>query len=549
VSYTSNRDERFLDPDGSKFGFNYSPFVRGELYINEGDAFNWNVNAMLMYNQSVADHNFNLNLALNANESTNNTASYAYCGFPSAQFNKPRYASGMLYKPNFGDDYSRMTGGFLTVNYSYKDIYLFDLSVRADGSSKFGSEQRVAPFWSLGTGINLHYYNFIKKLSAVNIARVRGNYGQVGRVSFPPYSALNMYNVLMDDWYTTGMGGTLMAMGNNQLAWDKVNTLNLGLDVTLWNRLTASFSYYNKRTRNMVTNVTIPASSGFTSYAENMGEVANNGYELMVNYAVIKNSKDWSLNVTANGAHNTNKILKITETMKAYNDQVDQYYASYIESNRYYIVNEKYLKPIRKYEEGSSEYSIYGMKSLGISPENGAEVFMNRDGSITHDWNAAEQTIIGNTSPTLQGSFSLNARYKGLALYTTFMYEFGGDQYNSTLIANVESVDIMNRNVDRRVLTERWQKPGDLSPLKSISDRYGFTRPSSRFVQKHNRLTFNSLSLSYDMDRAWISRLGLSALRVSGSMNDIAVFSTIRQERGTDYPFARTFSFTLNASF
>jgi hypothetical protein len=190
------------------------------------------------------------------------------------------------------------------------------------------------------------------------------------------------------------------------------------------------------------------------------------------------------------------------------------------------------------------------MKSLGISPENGAELFMKRDGTVTYDWDAAEQVIIGNTEPKLQGSFSFNARYKGFTLYSTFMYEFGGDLYNATLVNNVESVDVLAwNNVDRRAGLMRWQKPGDLAPLKAITDRYVFTRPTSRFVQKNNTLTFNSLSLGYDMDQDLIKRLGLSMLRLQFTMNDIAVFSTIHQERGINYPFARKFGFSLNASF
>lgn len=298
----------------------------------------------------------------------------------------------------------------------------------------------------------------------------------------------------------------------------------------------------------MVTSVSIPSATGFSSYMDNMGEVSNKGYELNVNLAVVKEA-DWGINVMANGAHNKNKIMKISESLKAYNDRVDKFYSDYRENNVYLSNNEKYQNPIRKYEEGGSEYAIFGMKSLGIDPATGSELFMNRDGSVTYDWNSSEQTIIGNTEPTLQGSFSLNARYKNFTLYSTFMYEFGGDLYNSTLISNVESVDITRYNVDRRVMTSRWKQPGDLSPYKSISDRYQYTRATSRFVQDNNTLTFNSLSLGYDLDQTLTKRIGFSMIRLQLTMNEIAVFSTIHQERGTSYPFSRKFGLMLNASF
>jgi TonB-linked SusC/RagA family outer membrane protein len=549
TTYKVNTNQQFIDPTDSRYSV-YTPAAsRGELRVNESKSLTWNTNLMLMYNRDIrGDHNLNLNLALNANEEAINSSAFAYSGFPSGQFHHPKNANNLISKPTFGDDNSRLAGIFLMGNYTFRNTYLFDISVRADGSSKFGSKQRFAPFWSFGAGINLHQYDFMKKLPAINNARLKANYGQTGRVSFSPYAARDTYQIMMDDWYTTGAGGSLMAMGNEQLSWDNVNTLNLGLDLSLWNRLTLNLSWYDKRTRDMVTNVTIPSSSGFTSYMDNMGEVSNKGYEIMLNLAIVK-GKDWNVNLSANGAHNKNEIVKISEALKEYNDRVDDYYSTYRESLLALYDNVKFLSPIRKYEEGGSEYAIFGMKSLGISPENGAELFMNRDGTVTYDWDAAEQIIIGNTEPTLQGSFAINARYKGFSLYTTFLYEFGGDLYNETLISNVESVDITRNNADRRAFIQRWQKPGDMAPFKSITDRYAFTRPTSRFVQENNNLTFNSLSLAYDMDNNLVRRAGFSMIRFQFTMNEIAVLSSIRQERGTSYPFARKFGFTLNASF
>ncbi|MDR3245519.1 MAG: SusC/RagA family TonB-linked outer membrane protein [Prevotellaceae bacterium] len=555
VNYTDNLGEQFIDPNASKFrnGLGYTTFTRGELFLRESKSFAWNTNLMLMYNRSIKDHNINFNLALNANENSDNSASFVYCGFPPGQFSDARYSSGLRDTPVFGDEKSRLAGAFLMTNYTYRNIYLFDLSVRADGSSRFGSKERYAPFWSFGAGINLHNYEFMKANTVVTNARVKANYGQTGRVSFSPYAARNTYQLMMDDWYTTGIGGSLMAMGNDLLTWDKVNTLNIGVDFTLWNRATFNLSWYDKRTRDMVTSISIPSSAGFTSYVDNMGEVSNKGYEIFMNLAIVKQT-DWGVNLIANGAHNKNKIVKISEALKAYNDRVDKFYENYSETPIYNNIvynerNDQYTKPIRKYEEGGSEYAIFGMKSLGIDPATGAELFMNRDGTVTYDWNAAEQQIVGNTEPLLQGSFSLNARYKNFSLYTTFIYEFGGDLYNTTLINNVESVDLSRYNADRRATEQRWKQPGDVVQFKSVKDRYGFTRPTSRFVQKNNTLMFNSLSLAYDFDRNLVKRLGLRMLRFQVTMNEIGVLSTIHQERGTSYPFARKFGFTLNAGF
>jgi TonB-linked SusC/RagA family outer membrane protein len=550
VTNTSNTREVYTDPRSSTSD-SRTPFTKGELEIQKSQQTTWNSNLMLMYNRYINHHNLNLNLILNANEDKMKSEQTHYRGFAQPQFHDPQYAYELVTSPVFSDDHSRLMGTSLQGNYTYKDTYLFDLSLRRDGSSKFGSKQRFGSFWSFGTGLNLHNYPFMQAYPFVQTARIKANYGETGRTSFPPYASQNRYRLMLDEWYTTGTGSALIAMGNEALTWDKVNTINIGVDLNVGNRLVFNFSYYDKRTHDMVTDLTIPSATGFTAYMDNVGEVSNKGYEWNVNVAVVKQA-GWSVNVGANGAHNVNRIEKLSNALKEYNDRVDAFYNDYYYFDPdfpYDSRNEKFLNPIRKYYEGGSEYAILGMKSLGISPENGAELFMNRDGSVTYDWDAAQQNVIGNTEPTMQGAFFLNARYKSFSLYTTFTYEFGGDLYNSTLVSNVESIDIRMNNTDRRAMTQRWQKPGDRMPYKSIRDRYTFTLPTSRFVQKNNTLSFNSLTVGYDMDRNLTQRLGLSMLRFQFSMNDIAVFSTIHQERGTSYPFARKFGFTLNAGF
>jgi hypothetical protein len=247
--------------------------------------------------------------------------------------------------------------------------------------------------------------------------------------------------------------------------------------------------------------------------------------------------------------------------LRDYNERVDAHFEDYsaaaTNSTLYALLNrldnDIYLtRPITKFQEGNSLTTIYGMKSLGINPANGQEVFQRLDGTITYDWNSAETQKIGDLEPKVTGALMIQARWKDLTLYTSFMYSMGGDKYNQTLVDNVENVNLFRYNADRRVVTDRWQKPGDRTQLKSIKDRYAVTRPTSRFVQKDNTLAFNSLQLGYDFTRSmlkYLDQVGIQTLRASFNMNDLAVFSSIRQERGLEYPFARTFTFTINAAF
>lgn len=123
-----------------------------------------------------------------------------------------------------------------------------------------------------------------------------------------------------------------------------------------------------------------------------------------------------------------------------------------------------------QYVEGGSLTSIFGVRSLGINPADGREIFIKRDGSLTYDWSSADQVVIGNEEPKAQGTFGLNLRWKNFTLFSTFMYEFGGQRYNSTLVSKVENARISSENVDRRVLTGRWQQIGDRTPYAKLTD-------------------------------------------------------------------------------
>ena len=256
-------------------------------------------------------------------------------------------------------------------------------------------------------------------------------------------------------------------------------------------------------------------------------------------------------------SHNKNKILKISESLKQYNERVNEHFDGYVYvSNSFlslltseYERNAGLATPIMKYEEGASLNTIYGMKSLGINPANGKEVYLRRNGTITQEWEASEQQPIGDEDPWANGSFGFDIRYKGFYMNTAFRYEFGGDMYNNTLVSNVENANLSQYNVDKRVMTDRWQKIDDVTPLKALQDRYYITRPTSRFVQKNNFVTFQSLTIGYDFEPQLIARAGLKTLSLQFNMEDIATISTVKQEKGLSYPFARTFNFKLTTSF
>jgi hypothetical protein len=431
-------------------------------------------------------------------------------------------------------------------NYSWSDIYLLDVSLRLDGSSEFGKDEKVAPFWAGGVGLNVHKYGFLQDNPVLSTLKLRATYGQVGKVNFPVYAAMSSYNsTSVNDWYLTGMGNMMHYLGNDDLSWEKTNSVDAGMDLGLFDdRFMLKATYYNKLTTDMITSVTLPSSSGFTSYMDNLGKVSNRGFELDLRYNIVR-SRDFDLTVFGSMSHNKNKILEISDALKAYNDMVDKLYADYGDGSK----DTKYSVPHTKFIEGGSTTSIFAMKSLGINPANGKELFITPEGDVTYEWSAADQQIVGNTEPVVQGAFGFNVRWQNFSLFTSFLYRAGGQQYNQTLVNYVEDVNLLQSNADRRVSMMRWQNPGDLVALKDIASSGYVTRPTSRFVQNDNLLQFNSVSLSYDFEPRLINKAKISMLRLTASMEDLGYWSTIRRERGLEYPFSRIFNFSLNVTF
>ena len=419
------------------------------------------------------------------------------------------------------------------MNYTYDRRYFVDFSGKFDGSSKFGSDNRFALFWSAGAGWNIHNETFLKDHKVLNVARLRVSYGTSGAQSFSAYQAMKTFKYF-DNTYHGWNGSYLLALGNKELGWQQTRQLNVGAEFELFRgRIRVNADVYNKVTDDLLSDITLPITSGFGSYKANVGKVQNKGVEVAFNAYPVRDTEReiiWSVGGTL--AHNKNEIKEISNSLEFLNDKLNA---------------EAGANPSFLFKEGESINTIYAVRSLGIDPSNGQEVFVKADGSRTYSWNAKDKVACGVNEPKFFGNLNTLFRYKGITLNAVFGYRLGGQMYNQTLIDKVENID-PNDNADRRVLYDRWQEPGDHAFFKSVLNRTK-TKASSRFVMDENTLECRSLSLAYDFEGPWVKRLGLEYLTLTGFTEDVFRISTIKQERGLSYPFARKFSFSLTARF
>lgn len=538
LTYITGSSDVYTSPDAGKYD---KLAYKGEITQGNTTATTIDGGIFGYYNDVINGHSINLVAGINMKESSDESRDVYVRDLPEGNFSNPQFAREFPNAPAMHQQKTRLFGAMASLNYTYNNIYLLDATWRLDGSSAFGTETRFAPFWSGGVGVNLHNFEFMQGVDWISELKIRGSYGVTGKANFPANTARTVYTIVGNNVYPTGVGADITALGNSRLKWEKTCITDLGGNLNLFDGMILfNGAYYFRKTVDLIADMYIPASSGFLSYKDNIGEITNNGYELSLRVRAIGKERT-QLYLGGNLAANKNKIRKISESLRSYNEKIE---AAYQEN----VNKQETKKPLLKYVEGASITSIYAMQSLGIDPQTGKEMFRYKDGSVGSTWIASENVAVGNTEPKINGTLSANLYHKGLTLDLYFTYTYGGQQYNQTLQSKIENANI-KKNVDKRVFTDRWKNQGDVAGFKSLKDWEVPTNPTSRFVEDDNTLTLQSLSVGYELPREVVEKFKFNRVKLAFNMNDVFRVSSIKQERGLYYPFARSFSFSVNVGF
>ena len=540
ITSTTNHRDIFLSPKDSYFtsdtntadqfatGSGY--FRRGSYEFGTGKNYSYNGNLTLSYSKTFADkHQLYVGLDYSMNETTGYSYLFNVEGFSKDEMNflgnARQYAQDKI--PSGTKTRTRRLGLTGNINYTYDGRYYVDLSYRVDGSSTFGSDKKYAPFWSTGIGWNLHNEKFLAENSLFNILRLKVSYGETGSQQGSGSGASTLYAYQTSNKYMNWNGATLQEWGNPQLTWQTTKEFNIGTEFGLWNgRIRGEFDFYTKTTSNLLSAMYTPLSMGFPSYIANVGEVKNRGFEASLTAYLIRDPQrqfNWIINGQL--AYDKNWISKLSEAVKEQNETM-------LQNPDYEVANLFY--------EGRPQNGIYAVRSLGIDPSNGREIFLDKDGNITNTWKAGDKVYLGPGYQPYHGNFGTMIMWKGFTLNVSFNYYWGGKTYNSTLVDRVEVPisKVQSSNVDRRALTERWMKPGDVTFFKGFDS--DATQASSRFVMDDNVLELSSVSLQYRWDNEWVRKYTrVQSITFAINMSDLFHWGSIKQERGINDPYAR----------
>lgn len=535
----NNYSRSFKSPLSYTFRNETDLTKKGSMTENLGRGLSFLGKLMVSYNRTFFEKLYVTSMAGSSLESTTaDNSSYTSLGFYSDVLGHPNFALGYggSARPSGSESLATAAGFFFNGNAIYDNRYSVDVVYRYEGSSKFGKNQRFAPFWSLGTAWNIHNEKFFEGNKNIQLLKLRGSIGYLGNISFDPYQALTTYTYNNRINYIVGAGSVPLAIGNPDLKWERTLSKNVGLDLTLFkNRWDLTFDAYQKTTDNLLLDVSLAPSIGAVTARQNVGEVENNGIEFQTRVVPIQ-TKDLQWSLSLNYSYNRNKVKKVSDALKALNQKnlgVDSL--------------NRGTTPLPLYEEGESLTALKVVPSAGIDPATGKEIFIKRDGTYTFTYDPNDRRVFGDTSPWAYGSLTSYLMYKGFSLNANFGYSLGATVYNATLASRVEGTK-KEQNADRRVLESRWKQAGDVTRYRDIASTES-PYQTSRFIQKEYYFTLRSLSLAYETEATWVKKLHMRRARVELLANDLFYLSTVKRERGLDYPFARSVEMSLRLSF
>lgn len=535
ISYGNDDTEKFISRNDTRFD-TYEILKKGTFNTTNTRSNQYEGELSVTFAKLIGRHRLNAVLGGNLNSNKTLTQGYSAQGFPEGDFVYPSFSNGYPEggSPTYYENTSRSMNGYFNLGYSFDDRYLMDFSLRENGSSVFGASKRYIGTWSVGLGWNLHKERFIADhLTWIDFLKLRASIGNPGNQNFSSSKTLTTFNFQLASMNYFGMGAVLNQLGSPDLDWQITLDKNIGIDMILIDkRLNITADYYHKVTDPLLINISMPLSSGTSSYLTNMGKQISQGLTLSASYYIIqKLDQRFSWLVRGNLRTQKTKLDKIGNKLDELNKSGQGH-----NTVRYY--------------NGADPDDIWAVKSAGIDPSTGRELFYDKEGNYTYDFSYDNEVICGNTRPKIEGVIGTSLNYKGFSVSMNFRYQTGASVFNEALFNKVENISVsgLNKNQDKRALYERWQNPGDKVRFKDIANAAS-TPMSSRFIQKENVLSMESVYVGYEFYEGWIKKIGLSNLKIQASMRDVFRASTIKSERGTLYPFARSLELGLSFNF
>lgn len=589
MRYQTRRNDTFY---GDKSITAKRSSINGSIQNIENSSFQ--TSNVLNYNWAGKGHDITAMLGQEYVNRWNRSFSAAAANFPNDDIGLGDLSLGLPTAVSSSENYDdKLLSFFARFNYGFKDKYLFTASFRADGSSKFGKNNKWGDFPAFSAAWRLGEEEFIKNLNIFSDLKVRLGYGMAGNNRIDSYVSLPMLtSVTYPNGDSTQPGYVSKQIPNPNLKWEANKTFNFGLDFGFFNqRLTISPEFYINRSSNLLLNAKLPTSSGYDSMVINAGETENKGIDLTINSTNIM-TKDFTWNTAVTLSHNKNSVKKLTgedvqlwEASFGYNQNTHIIGVNQPLGQMYgYVTDGLYQVSDFDYDEATKTYTLkdgvpYSGKKTDVKP--GMWKFKNVDGSEDNKITENDKTVIGNAYPKFYGGINNTFTYKDFDLSIFLTYSFGNDVFNATKLTNTKTA-LQNKNVlDIANSSNRWvvvnkkgelitdpQEMADINKGKTVAAVYdneiGDTYIHSWAVEDGSYLKLSNITLGYTFPRKMLSKIGISKLRLYATGSNLLTWtkysgfdpevSTMGSglTPGVDfgaYPKSRSFVFGINLAF
>ncbi len=420
----------------------------------------------------------------------------------------PNIDTVMSFSPSW-----KLVSFFATAQYAFKGKYILSASIRTDGSSRFSAGSRWGYFPAVGAAWRMSDEAFFKQMKAISDLKLRASFGITGNQEVGYYNA---FNALISAPYNRVSGIRIGVLGNPDFQWEQTQQANLGVDITLFNRLAFTAEVYNRKTDHLYNTIKLPSISGFSSYAVSEGSVQNRGVEFALNGKVLNGAFGWTIGV--NAAYNKNEIKSLPGKSLP-------------------IINYGDYSGIT--QTGSSLGSFYGYNAIGIytstssvnvkngannaNPFKGGDVIfedLDQNGIIDEK----DRKILGNVNPNWFGGLTNMFSYKGIDLNIFMDFATGNQVYNAhrQLLESQANYDNQSTTV-----LNRWKSDGDVStmPRALHGDNVGNNRFSSRWIEDASYARFKAITLGYNFPVTGILKTTFKSARLAITAQNLHTFS------------------------
>jgi len=434
-------------------------------------------------------HNFNLLGGFEAQKTINESFSASGTQFPNDKLTTLNSASAEFTISGSKSDYT-FVSAFSRANYNYDGKYLLSASIRRDGSSRFGADQRWGTFYSFGGSWLASKEKFLSDVSFLNLLKFRSSWGVTGNAAIGNFPSQGLYTYGQD--YDGSPGGIPSQIGNSDLTWETQENFNVGLDFGIFSKVSGTVEYFKRTSSDLILDVPISRTTGFTSLTQNFGEMTNSGVELSVNADII-NKEDFRWNIGFNTTFIKNRITKLTEDFN---------------SGAY------------RREEGQDFQSFYLFNWAGVNPENGDPQWYTDETktTITSDLSEAERFLDGKSAtPKHFGGFNTLISHKGVSLSANVVYSYGNSIFDSRARGSLADGRLTPRSTATFIYDNRWVpgKTDALAPKFIWGGSPGSGESNnSRWLYDGSYMRLRDVTLSYNFPEKLTSALNISAFKL-----------------------------------